>query len=116
VDGWEEWGYLAAAESLSESGISIRVIDCYSIKPLDKQGILDAIEATREKVVITVEDHFEHGGFGDFVLDALRDTQAEVVKLAVKNISKSGKKEELMHEARIGRDAIIEEVRKVIQS
>ncbi len=107
---------LAAAESLSESGISIRVIDCYSIKPLDKQGILDAIEATREKVVITVEDHFEHGGFGDFVLDAMKDTQVKVVKLAVKNISKSGKKEELMHEARIGRDAIIEEVRKVIQS
>ncbi len=105
---------MKAAAELSRSGISIRVIDCYSIKPLDRQGIIDAVESTTEKVVITVEDHFEHGGFGDFVLDALKDIDVKVIKLAVKHISESGKKDELMHEAEIDKDAIIQVVRKVV--
>lgn len=106
---------LSAGKELMEEGIYIRVVDCYSIKPIDKKEILASIDATREKVLITVEDHFQHGGFGDFVLDAVSKEGVRVVKLSVKDISRSGTKEQLLHAARIDKDAIIEEVRKVLR-
>ncbi|CAN5188580.1 transketolase [soil metagenome] len=102
---------IKAHATLMKEGISIRVIDCYSIKPVDKDGLLESLAATKAKTIITVEDHFIHGGLGDFVLEALAETDAHVKKLAVDHVSRSGSKEELLRDAKIDADAIIESVK-----
>src|SRR5581483_5529175 len=80
---------LTAADELAKESISVRIVDCYSIKPVDEKTLQKAVEETKQKIVITVEDHFEHGGLGDFVLSALSDTGAKVKKLAIDHISRS---------------------------
>ena len=95
---------LKAAETLAEEGIAARVIDLYSIKPLDEATLRAAAEATNGHLV-TVEDHWPEGGLGDAVVSALADTDdpPRVVKLAVREMPKSAKPEELL--ARSGIDA-----------
>jgi transketolase len=74
---------LAAAERLAAEGISARVIDCYSIKPIDADTCRRALAETG--LVVTVEDHWPEGGIGDAVLEALASTGAvrRVRKIAV---------------------------------
>lgn len=105
---------IQAHEMLQKEGINIRVVDCYSIKPLDKKTIEQCINETRKKIIITVEDHFEHGGLGDFVLDAVSTTGAKVVKLAVTHISHSGSKDELLADAGINSAKIINKIKELI--
>jgi len=105
---------LKAQETLVKEGIKIRVVDCYSIKPVDKKTLESCIAETELKIIITVEDHFEHGGFGDFVLAALSMTGAKVKKLAVDHVSRSGTKDELLSDAHIDAQAIIREVKALI--
>jgi transketolase len=97
---------LAAADRLAERGVRARVIDCYSIKPIDRPTLREAAEATGR--IVTVEDHWPEGGLGDAVLDALADASpgVRVVKLAVSGMPGSGKPAELLHEAGIDADAI----------
>lgn len=85
---------LQAYEELKEEGLWVRVIDAYSIQPLDKENITKEVEETGGKVVV-VEDHFEHGGLGDAVASALAG-KARIVHLAVREIPRSGKPKELM--------------------
>ncbi len=87
---------LKAADSLEEEGISARVIDAYSIKPIDAQTLQAAAEATGR--IVTVEDHWPEGGLGDAVLDALADgdERPRVLKLAVREMPHSGKPDELL--------------------
>ena len=82
---------LKAADALEEDGIKARVIDAYSIKPIDADALQAAAEATGK--IVTVEDHFPEGGLGDAVLAALaeRDDHARVLKLAVREMPRSGK-------------------------
>jgi len=93
---------LRAADQLAEEGIAARVIDLYSIKPLDSETLLAAVEATGGRLV-TVEDHWPEGGLGDAVLAALADTEEppRVVSLAVRGMPRSGKPEELLAAAGI---------------
>ncbi|HVZ58975.1 MAG TPA: transketolase, partial [Patescibacteria group bacterium] len=105
---------LKAQEILSKEGISVRVIDCYSIKPVDKDGLLASLKATQKKIIVTVEDHFEHGGFGDFVLAAVSGSGAIVAKMAVDHISRSGTKDELLADARIDSAAIVQKVKNLL--
>ena len=102
-----------AAETLSEEGIGVRVIDCYSIKPIDAAALARA--AAETSAIVTVEDHWPEGGLGDAVLDALADgaERPPVVKLAVRDMPGSGKPAELMHAAGIDAEAIVEAVRKL---
>jgi transketolase len=88
---------LKAAEALEEDGITARVIDAYSIKPIDADALQAAAEATGK--IVTVEDHFPEGGLGDAVLAALaeKDEHPRVLKLAVREMPRSGKPEELMN-------------------
>jgi transketolase len=93
---------LAAADALAAEGIAARVIDLYSIKPLDVETLRGAAEASGGKLV-TVEDHWPEGGLGDAVIAALADTDEppRVVKLAVSGMPRSGKPDELLAAAGI---------------
>jgi transketolase len=97
---------LQAADRLAEQGVAARVIDCYSVKPVDRITLLEAAEATGR--IVTVEDHWPEGGLGDAVLEAFADGRPgpRVVKLAVSGMPGSGKPAELLHEAGIDADAI----------
>ncbi len=106
---------LKAYEILQKDGVTIRVLDCYSIKPVDKEALLQSIAATKKKIILTVEDHFDHGGLGDYVLDAVSDSEAHVQKLSVKKFSRSGKGAELLSDAGIDAHAIVEAVRSMIK-
>jgi transketolase len=79
---------LAAADLLADDGISARVIDAYSIRPIDALTLRRAAAETER--IITVEDHWPEGGLGDAVLDALAGTPALVRKLAVREMPASG--------------------------
>lgn len=85
---------LKAHEELKKEGISVRVIDAYSIEPIDKKNIIREVEEAKKKVVV-VEDHYQNGGLGDAVAGALGG-KAEIVHLAIKELPRSGKTEELM--------------------
>jgi transketolase len=96
-----------ASDILSDEGIRARVIDCYSIKPIDGDRLRAAARDTR--AVITVEDHWPEGGLGDAVLEALADEPATVTvrKLAVRDMPTSGTPEELLAAAEIDAAAIV---------
>ncbi|MBI4406475.1 transketolase [Candidatus Micrarchaeota archaeon] len=84
---------LKAADELEKRGIDIQVIDCYSVKPLDVQGIKRAAARTNNKVIV-VEDHFAEGGIGEAV--ASQVTGLDMRHLAVRGIPRSGKPTELL--------------------
>jgi transketolase len=106
---------LAAADALAEDGIAARVIDLYSIKPLDAETLAAAAEATGGRLV-TIEDHWAEGGLGDAVLDALADLDEppRVVKLAVREMPRSGKPEECLAAAGIDAEHITAAARKLV--
>jgi len=100
---------LAAADTLArDHGIATRVIDAYSIKPIDRATLRAAIDDTGAQV-ITVEDHWAEGGLGDAVAAALADTDQppRVVKLAVRDMPGSGTPAELLAAAGIDANAIV---------
>jgi transketolase len=105
-----------AAEKLAESGVKARVLDCYSVKPLDAGAVLAAAQECG--AIVTVEDHWPEGGLGDAVLEALAegDEHPKVVKLAVREMPTSGTPEELLHEAKIDAVAIAEAAGKLVGS
>ena len=109
------YGCLAAAETLAEEGITARVIDCYSVKPIDAPPLRTALEETG--VIVVVEDHRIEGGLGDAVLDALAATgplSGRVVKVAVTQMPGSGSPEEMRAWAGIDESSIVERVRAAI--
>jgi transketolase len=105
-----------AAETLADEGIGARVLDCYSIKPLDAEAVLAA--ARECGGIVTVEDHAPEGGLGDAVLDALADAddRPRVTKLAVREIPGSGTPEELVHGAGIDAAAIVAAARTLARA
>jgi transketolase len=106
---------LQAADRLEQQGIRARVIDLYSIKPIDRDTLLEAVAIT-QRAIITVEDHWLEGGLGDAVLEALADVPARppVIKLAVRDLPDSGTPEDLLAEAGIDADSIVEAARRVV--
>jgi transketolase len=107
---------LEAADALEEDGVAARVIDAYSIKPIDAETLQAAAEATGK--IVTVEDHFPEGGLGDAVLAALaeKDEHARVLKLAVREMPRSGKPEELMKAYGIDAEHIATAARQLVGS
>lgn len=107
---------VTAYDQLKEEGITVRVIDAYSIKPIDRKALHEAARATGGKLV-TVEDHWAEGGLGDAVLDAFTgngESLPRVVKLAVRVMSGSGKPDELLHAAGIDADHIVAAVKSIL--
>ena len=107
---------LKAHATLEASGIHVRVIDAYCVKPLDTKTIRAAAEATEGKVIV-VEDHWVEGGLGDAVLASLcgeEPSWLQVVKLGVTQMPGSGTPAELLRWARIDEGAIVEAVRRLV--
>lgn len=102
---------LAAYNELKKEGISIRVIDLYSIKPIDSNTLRKASKETLG--MITVEDHFSEGGVGEAVRSALHKTH--VHSLAVRKQPMSGKPQELLGYEEINKDAIIAKVKDIFK-
>jgi transketolase len=104
-----------AALQLAEEGIFARVLDLYSVKPIDRQALLDSLTATQGRLV-TVEDHWPQGGLGDAVLAAIASSgqPLQIVKVAVRDLPGSGTPPELLHAAGIDADGIAEAVRSLV--
>jgi len=102
-----------AADTLATEGITARVIDCYSVKPIDVETLRTAARETN--AIITVEDHWPEGGLGDAVLEALADAEDRppLTKLAVREMPVSGKANELMRAAKIDAEAIVDVARQI---
>jgi transketolase len=107
---------LEAAATLEEEGITARVIDAYSVKPIDADTLQAAAEATGK--IITVEDHVPEGGLGDAVLAALaeKDEHPHVLKLAVRELPRSGKPDELLNAYGIDAEHIAAAARQLVGS
>jgi transketolase len=96
---------LAAHDLLKEEGIAVRVIDAYSIKPIDAETLRKAASETR--FLVTVEDHYAEGGLGEAVMSALQpEVCVPVHRMAVEKRPRSGKPEQLQKYAGIYRDDI----------
>jgi transketolase len=100
---------LKAYDQLKAEGIHIRVIDLYSIQPIDAASLIAAGQATKR--LITVEDHYRAGGIGDAVARAVAPAGLTVTRLAVSEIPRSGKPEELVDKYGISARAIVAAVR-----
>ncbi len=107
---------LAAADELDRDGIKARVIDLYSVKPLDQQTLREAAGITRGKLVI-VEDHHPEGGLGAAVMEALAAdmTPPRIVHLAVRHLPGSGKPQELLDKAEISARHIVAAARRLYE-
>jgi len=107
---------LKAADNLRNDGINVCVVDCYSINPIDKTTLERCCKKMEEPIIITVEDHFVHGGLGDFVATALSDKDIRIVKMGVTHISQSGTKEELLADAGIDAEAISKQIKSLVRA
>ncbi len=104
---------LKAYEVLSNEGIKIRVIDLYSVKPLDEATLIRCAFETN-RTIITVEDHYPEGGIGDAVASAVSKEGIKVYKLAVNDLPRSGKPDELMDMFGISARHIVETVKRLV--
>jgi transketolase len=104
---------LAAADELATAGIAVRVVDLYGVKPLDRAALLEQARATGGRL-LTVEDHYAEGGLGAAVAEALSDTGVIVHRLAVRELPRSGRPQQLLERYGIGRAAIVRAVREAL--
>jgi transketolase len=104
-----------AAGELAGEGVNVRLIDLYSVKPIDSETLMEAVTATQGRLVVA-EDHWPEGGIGEAVLSALEASGAQNIKLkhlAVRIMPGSGTPAELLHAAGIDADCIANAVREV---
>jgi transketolase len=108
---------MKAADALAEEGIKARVIDLYSVKPIDTATLRAVAQATQGRIV-TVEDHWPEGGIGEAVLAAFADAdeRPRVSIVAVREMPSSGKPTELLAAAGIDSEHIIQAVRELLSS
>lgn len=103
---------LKAYDILKAAGISVRIVDLYSVVPIDRTTLLDSARVTQGRI-LTVEDHYAHGGLGDAVLSAVGTEGIKVRKLAVRAIPHSGKPDELIDHFGIGARSIVDAVKHI---
>ncbi len=103
---------LKAYDALKADGISVRIVDAYSVKPIDKDGILAAAASTNTTILV-VEDHYAEGGLGDAVLSAVSEHGVRVHKMAVNEVPRSGKPDELLDAHGISARRIVERVKRL---
>jgi transketolase len=96
---------LKAAGILEAEGIAARVVDAYSVKPVDAPGLAKHAAETGGRLIVT-EDHFEAGGLGEAIAAALSTEGIRITRLAVRSLSRSGRPEELLEAHGISAKAI----------
>jgi transketolase len=101
---------LKAHDLLAKDGLAIRVIDAYSIQPIDRDGLIAAGQATGGRM-FTVEDHYAQGGLGDAVSEAVWDQGFRVQRLAVRETPRSGEPDDLLDRYGISAAAIVKAVK-----
>ena len=108
---------LKAADALTEEGVSARVVDLYSVKPVDTETLRAAAEATGGRFVV-VEDHWPEGGLAEAILSAFADSdeRPRIVHLAVRDMPGSGTPAELLAAAGIDADHIATAARELVAS
>lgn len=106
---------LTAYETLKTTGVVVRLVDTYSVKPIDAEGILTAARQTNNTVLV-VEDHYYDGGLGDAVLNAVAAQDIRVHKMAVTDVPRSGKPEELLDAYGVSARRIVEKVKSLVAS
>jgi transketolase len=104
---------LKAYDQLKQEGIDIRVIDAYSVQPVDAGTMIEAGRATGG-ALLTVEDHYSTGGIGDAVSEAVAAAGFTVRRLAVREIPRSGQPDELLDRYGISARHIVEAVKQAI--
>ncbi|MBM3804753.1 MAG: transketolase [Acidimicrobiia bacterium] len=104
---------LKACDALSHEGIAVRVLDAYSVKPVDANGLLEAAAETRNTLLV-VEEHYFEGGLGDAVLNAVANAGVRVFKMAVQEIPRSGKPEELLERYGLSANCIVKKVKELV--
>jgi len=104
---------LAAHAELATSGVAVRVIDLFCVKPVDAAALLEAARACDNRI-LTVEDHYAEGGIGDAVMEAVGTASVAVHRLAVREIPRSGPPKQLLERFGIGRGAIVTKVREIL--
>jgi transketolase len=105
---------LAAHGILGADGLAIRVIDAYSVQPIDRDGLIAAGRASGGRIV-TVEDHYAHGGLGDAVSEGVWQEGFRVRRLAVREIPRSGPPDVLLDRYGISARAIADAVRAFVR-
>ena len=101
---------LKAYDQLKHEGINIRVIDAYSVHPIDARTLIESAKAAHG-VIVTVEDHYPAGGLGDAVAEAVAPAGFTVRRLAVFEIPRSGQPDELLDRYGISARHIVDTVR-----
>jgi transketolase len=104
---------LGAYDQLAKENISVRVVDAYCVKPIDAAGLLEAASRSNNTLVV-VEEHYFDGGLGDAVLNAVINNGIRVYKLAVREVPRSGKAEELLEHFGINSGSIVRKVKELI--
>ena len=104
---------LRAHDALAADGIPLRVIDAYSVQPIDRRTLIAAARRTGGRL-ITVEDHYAAGGLGDAVSDALAADGVVVERLAVREVPRSGRTDELLERFGISASCIAAAVRRQV--
>ncbi len=104
---------LSAYDQLRQADIQVRVIDLFSVQPIDRQTLVESSRAVGG-LVITVEDHYAHGGLGDAVNAALAEERITLHKMAVREIPHSGKPQELLDRYGISARWIVDNVQKAL--
>jgi transketolase len=108
---------LQAADQLQRQRVAVRIIDAYSVKPMDEETLLAAAQEVGNKFIV-VEDHWPEGGLGEAVMEVFshRDgPMPQIVKLAVQSMPGSGTPDELMEAAGISAHNIVEAVNALLQ-
>ncbi len=104
---------LKASLELESQGLAVRVIDLYSIKPIDEETLLKAARETQ--LLITVEDHYSEGGLGDAVLGALASQPCRLHKIAVEGLPRSGESAQLMDAFGLSAKSIVKKVKELVR-
>ncbi len=111
---------IKACDELQKEGVAVRLIDAYSVKPIDSKTLLEAIGATEGRIVVS-EDHWPEGGLGSAVLEALtagngnQSANLKMIHLAVKDMPGSGTPQQLLDAAGISTKHIADAVRKLVK-
>lgn len=114
---------LKAYDQLKREGITVRVIDLYSVKPIDSETLFHAAQDTHGNLIV-VEDHWIEGGIGSAVLQAFAGMdqpsrytgpKLQVINLAVREMPGSGEPEELLRTAKIDADAIVNAAKSLLK-